>query len=180
MWKPVVGYEGYYEVSDLGQLRRVAAGRGAVAGRFVSTKRRNAKGYPVAELCVGDKKARIFLHRIVANAFLGPPPTDRHVVNHLDGIKTNCAASNLEWTTHAGNARHAADNGLLRPLRGEANGRAKLTAEQVEEIRRLKGSESQRDIAERFEVARSLVQRIHQGKAWAAEWPEDLRVREMP
>lgn len=175
MWKPVVGFEGFYEVSDDGFIRRVAAGKGAVSGRLISTKRLSCKGYPVAELCVNDRKRRMFLHRIVANAFHGRQPSLSHVVNHLDGVKKNCAAANLEWTTHAGNARHAVANGLHKPCRGESNGRAKLTGAQVLEIRSLKGVTSQRVIAAQFRVSRSLIQRINQGKVWV-----DLRVRQFP
>lgn len=143
MWKQIVGYEGYYEVSDAGLIRRVTGGQGAVAGRLLSTKRRSAKGY---------------------------------------GVKANCAANNLEWTTPKGNAEHAVASGLHRPCRGEANGRAKLQEVDVQQIRGLAGLMSQRDIAVRFGIARSLVQRIIQRKAWAsvAEWPEDLRVRQFP
>ena len=178
MWKRVIGYERHYEVSEHGEVRRVGSGRGAKCGRLISTKRKSAKGYRVAELCVNDVKHRMFLHRIVCQAFHGQPPTASHVVNHIDGVKANCNASNLEWVTAKENAEHAARIGLLRPMRGESNGRSKLTKRDVAEIRSLQGIVGARAIAIRFGVARSLVQRIHQGRAWA--WPEDLRVRELP
>lgn len=166
-WSPVVGFEVEYEVSDLGQFRRLGAGKGAHPGRDLSTKRRNAKGYVVVELSKGDTKQRFLAHQLVARAFLGAPGPEQ-IVNHLDGVKTNNAVSNLEWCTRAENNAHAAAHGLLRPVRGENNGRSKLTVGAVAEIRLLEGALSQREIARRYGVARSLVQRIHQGKAWAA------------
>lgn len=181
-WLPVPGFDGYYEVSDMGRFRRVMPGRGAQAMRSVSVGRRSAKGYAVVELCRADKKERFFAHQLVARAFLGGPPTAHHCVNHIDAIKTNNAVSNLEWVTRAENNAHAAELGLLRPRRGVANGRAKLTERNVMEIRALKGRATQREIAKTFGVTRTIVQRIHQGKAWKSlsTQPEDLRVRELP
>ncbi|MBN9517074.1 HNH endonuclease [bacterium] len=64
---------------------------------------------------------------MVAAAFFGPPPPG-HIVNHLDGRKNNDRLDNLEYTTHRGNARHAAALGLLRPNppagRAEPDGQA--------------------------------------------------------
>lgn len=128
-----------------------------------------------------DKKTRRLIHQLVAEAFLGKRPTDHHHPNHLDADKTNNRASNLEWATNAENNAHARSLGLIPAMRGENNGRSKLTADQVAEIRALKGRLGQRVIADRFGVARSMVQRIHQGKAWSSsEWPPDLRVRQFP
>lgn len=168
-WRPVHDYEGFYEVSDLGRFRRVGAGQGAVAGRLVSTGRRNAKGYVVIEFCRADQKRRLLAHQVVARAFIGEPPSPTHGVNHIDGVKTNNSATNLEWSTRAENNAHAKRIGLLRPLKGEANGRAKLTEADVAEIRLNPGGCSQRALAKRFGVARTLIQRIQQGKAWKPE-----------
>lgn len=166
LWHDVVGFENYYEVSAQGAFRRKAAGRGAVAGRTITTNRLNAKGYVVVEFSVKNTKARMFAHVAVAMAFLGPRPSPFHMVNHIDGNKQHNAIGNLEWCTAKENSQHASRIGLLRPNKGEANGRSKLTGHDVIAIRRLRGHVGQREIAKRFGVARSLIQRIHQGKAW--------------
>jgi hypothetical protein len=146
------------------------------------TGKKTKKGYLIVDLSVDDVKTRRLIHQLVAEAFLPPRPSVEHFPNHLDADKTNNNVENLEWATRAENNAHARRLGLVPSLRGEANGRSKLTAVQVDEIRAVRGHQSQRAIAARFSVARSLVQRIHQGRAWVdmAEWPADVRVREMP
>lgn len=171
-WLPVAGFEPFYEVSDEGKIRRNIAGH----FRMVSTERTNRKGYEVVEFCVNDEKTRQFVHRVVATAFHGKIPSVKHMVNHKDGNKRNNRADNLEWVTAKENTVHAWNSGLCKPMRGEMNGRSKLTAEQACEIRNLKGVIGAREIAKRFNVSRSTVQQIHQRK----KWPEDLRVQEFP
>ncbi len=171
-WKPVDGYRDLYSVSNLGRIRRDGAGRGAVAGRILTAKRKR-NGYRQVDLSRDDTKVRRLIHQLVAAAFLPPRPSPDHHPNHIDGNKANNVASNLEWATHAENAAHAARLGLTVRLVGERNGRAKLTAAQVNAIRALKGLLGQRELAKTYGVARSLVQRIHQGKAW---FPEVARV----
>jgi hypothetical protein len=172
-WRVIDGHPGY-SVSNLGRVRRDAAGRGAVAGRILTAKV-DKKGYGRVDLSLRDKKIRRLIHQLVAVAFLEPRPSPEHFPNHLDGVKLNNSAANLEWATRAENAAHASRLGLLARLKGERNGRARLTAEQVDEIRCLEGVVSQRQVAAKFGVSRTLVQRIHQGKAWVADDPRDLR-----
>lgn len=179
-WRPVVGWGEVYSVSSCGRIRRDIGGRGAIAGRILTIKR-NRKGYGYVDLSRGDSKTRRLVHQLVAAAFLPPRPSAAHHPNHLDAIKLNNHARNLEWASIAENNAHARAHGLIPALSGESNGRAKLTVEQVAQIRALRGVMGARAIANRFGVARSLVQRIHQGRAWTmAEWPEALRVRQFP
>lgn len=165
LWAPVGGYGGLYSVSNLGRIRRDGGGRGAVAGRILTPKA-TRKGYRHVDLSRGDVKTRRLIHQLVAGAFLGPRPSSAHHPNHLDGDKTNNAATNLEWATAKENSMHAVALGLYTPTKGEANGRAKLTERQVMDIRGLRGKLGQRLIAQRYEVSRTLVQRIHQGMLW--------------
>ena len=180
-WRPIPGYEGWYDASSLGRIRRVLACRGATAGRFL---RQAAQGeYLAVTLYRNDQRRKFGVHVLVASAFHGPRPSGL-IVNHKDTNKHNNRAENLEWVTYQRNAEHAAENGLHggRPLKGEDNPRAKLTAEQAREIRELKGQVGARVLAKRFGVSRSAIQFIHQGKHWAdpLEWPLDLRVRQFP
>lgn len=164
-WRPVVGWVGFYSISDCGRVRRDGAGRGAVVGRIL-THKRGHKGYAYIDLSRGDQKTRRLVHQLVAEAFLPPRPSHLHHPNHRDADKLNNHARNLEWTTAQENNAHARVLGLVPALCGERNGRAKLTTEQVGEIRVLRGVIGARAIAARFGIARSLVQRIHQGRAW--------------
>jgi hypothetical protein len=167
-WQPIVGFGGFYSVSDTGRVGRDAGGRGAVRHR-VLTPKRTAKGYRHVDLSIGDRKTRRLIHQLVAEAFLPPRPTPDHHPNHLDGDKTNNCAVNLEWATRAENAAHAAKLGLCARLKGESNGRCKLTTEQVREIRASRGFVGQRVLAAQFGVSRTLIQRIHQGLLWSEE-----------
>lgn len=95
-WKPVVGYEGLYEVSSLGRVRsRQGLLRQSLANR-----------YPSVHLSRDGKQATHRVHRLVASAFI-PNPDGRETVNHIDGDRTNNAALNLEWVTTSENVRHA-------------------------------------------------------------------------
>lgn len=165
VWKPVVGYELHYEVSNLGRVRRVMVARGATVGRIL--RDRNQNGYRAVQLCKDDVKRKIGLHIIVCEAFHGRRPLGK-VPNHIDLNKHNNHSDNLEWLTHLENVRHAVALGACggRPMPGAENPRAKLTVEQVAEIRALKGVLGARRIAERFGVSRSAIQFIHQGKHW--------------
>lgn len=110
-WRPVVGWEGWYEVSSLGRVRRVRAAMGTYPMRILRTPT-GGEGYPEVTLWRLGKHSTMCVHVLVALAFLGPRP-QRHQVNHKDGHKTNNHRMNLEWTTHQGNAHHALATGLL-------------------------------------------------------------------
>lgn len=106
-WRPAKGLEGFYEVSDLGRLRRIAPGKNAKIG---SIRRLSVapNGYASATVFLGDKTPRtVHLHRLVALTFLGDPPPGKPQVNHKNGVKTDNRASNLEWVSQSENMRHA-------------------------------------------------------------------------
>lgn len=113
IWKPVIGYEGLYEVSNLGRLKRVAAARGTQIGHILKPAK-DKKGYLRTRIADIKGSARtVKLHRLVAQAF-HPNPFYWPEVNHLDANKQNNNASNLEWCTGLQNSKHASENGLLK------------------------------------------------------------------
>lgn len=108
----------------------------------------------------------------MAIAFI-PNPLELPCVNHLDGDKTNSAVSNLEWTTHSGNVRHARDAGLCYYPNvfddgASSSGREKLTREQVEYIRSVYRPYDKefgaRPLARRFGLDHSNIRRIASGR----------------
>ena len=104
-WLPVPEWEGYYEVSDDGQVRsldRVVNGR-LRRGRLLSTKP-SVVGYPRVALTRGSKPTHTYVHTLVLAAFAGPRP-DGMEACHGDGDRTNNTASNLRWDTRAENAK---------------------------------------------------------------------------
>lgn len=106
-WKDVPGYEGRYQVSDLGRVR------GVISGKVLQPNEQNS-GYHIVHLYTGGRGTRRpkLIHRLVALAFL---PGDVTEVNHKDGVKTHNAATNLEWVSHSENGLHAFATGLRLP-----------------------------------------------------------------
>lgn len=98
VWKPVVGFEGVYEVSSLARVRRVKAAQGTRPGHIL-TGFVDRKGYRQVRL--SGKFARV--HRVVAEAFHGP--SDLPMVRHIDGDPSNNLPGNLSFGSSLENAR---------------------------------------------------------------------------
>lgn len=158
-WLPVVGYEGWYEVSDHGRVRRVARGSRTRPG-FVLAPRPTRQGYrQVALFRYGQRRDRK-VHQLVLESFIGPCPRG-HECNHQDGDKANNCLGNLEWATPKANAQHAIRLGLRTGTHTP-----RLTWPQVVEIRRLAGLEPVEMTAARFGVSESTVYAIRSGRTW--------------
>lgn len=111
-WKPVKGYDGIYEVSDLGRVRSLDRVITLNTGRVVPITGRimkpgkHYKGYLKLMLSNGSGRERCaFIHRLVAEAFI-PNPSGLPEFNHKDEDKANNRADNLEWCNHETNSRH--------------------------------------------------------------------------
>lgn len=163
-WRPVIGWEGWYEVSDHGRIRRVGGGRGAKVGRIIAHWP-TEEGYHRVRLTRDDCPKWFLVHRLVLEAFVGPCP-EGLVCNHWDGDKDNNRPANLEWTTQRENNDHAFRTGLRRMPAGEKNAAAKITPEVVAEIRRLAGIEVHRVTAGRYGISQTQVSRIRRGESW--------------
>ena len=165
IWKDVVGYEGLYQVSNMGRVKRVAGGHGATPG-LVLKPWLDKYGYLTVGLCRDRKRAHARVHRLVAEAFLGQAPSPEHEANHKNGIKTDNRVENLEWVTPLENNMHAAENGLK--ARGEAHGSARLTEDDVKEIRRLHaaGQRTQAELGEMFGVSQATISAIVRRETW--------------
>lgn len=99
VWKPVVGDEEHYKVSNLGRVMSVKYG--------VLKPQVNNHGYLYVYLKLGGR-GKSYIHRLVAEAFVrNSSPGVNIVVNHIDFDPQNNRADNLEWTTHKGNVHHS-------------------------------------------------------------------------
>lgn len=167
-WKDVVGYEGWYQVSSLGNVRRVKMGRG-VPRRNSLKHRINHKGYASVVLCrvIDGKSTQInrFVHHLVAEAFIALRPSSDHQINHKDGDKINNCPQNLQWVTNAENMRHSWRM-ALRTNFGQNNHTSKLTEKDVYEIISLKGKVSQRQLSKKYGVGLNQIKGIHRGISW--------------
>lgn len=115
-WLEIEGFEGYYEVSSLGNIRsidRLVKKRGHLVPQYSKyiTKTLNYNGYYKVTLCKEGKKFTKRLHRLVALAFI-KNPKEKPQVNHKNGIKTDNRVVNLEWVTASENLYHAVKHGL--------------------------------------------------------------------
>lgn len=108
-WRDVVGFEGYYKVSNTGKVFSIRS------NRLLVCKPKHT-GYNDVELNLGGKPYYKRVHRLVAEAFLGPAPPGKNLVNHDDGNKLNNCVYNLEWCNDKENIDHAIRNGLGLPV----------------------------------------------------------------
>ena len=158
-WKPIsrLGPGGRYEISSYGRVRNMESGAYMKVGALLG-------GYPsVGVRGVDGKPKRLLIHRILAEEFI-PNPHNLPEVNHIWGDKLDFDLYNLEWVTSSGNKRHALETGLKPVLYGLKHGNARITDEQVEQIRALKGTMSHQKIADMFGIARQTVSGILSGK----------------
>ena len=157
-WRDIEGYEGRYQVSNYGRVK--------------SFKRKNAKilkplfqpsGYMF--ICFSEKNnvQRFYIHILVARSFLSNPE-HKPEVNHIDGHTFNCCTDNLEWVTPSENAIHAFKIGLRKLNEEHAN--AKLTNEQVKQIRENTGHLTISQLAEKFGINNSTIERAQLGKTY--------------
>lgn len=117
-WIPVVGFEGIYEVSSLGRVQsldRIVLGKRTRFFKGQELKQRLARGgYPTVQLRNANA-GRIFpaiaVHRLMALAFLGPPPDGCDRVCHINDDKTDNRVENLMWGNASINGHHAVVNG---------------------------------------------------------------------
>lgn len=119
-WKPVLGYEGLYEVSNFGRVRSLPRNttKGKVRGLSSHTF-----GYPQVLLSKDGNKSMRTVHQLVLEAFIGPRPKDMEC-RHLDGSPTNNNLKNLKWGTSSENKKDMVSHGTA--MWGENNGNAKL------------------------------------------------------
>ena len=109
VWKPVVGYEGKYEVSNFGRVKSLNVG--GHGGVKIMKVRVTYRGYAYVDLAQNGKYKKENVHRLVCSAFKRPPVGNEQV-NHIDGNKLNNVPENLEWCTPSENIRHAFRTGL--------------------------------------------------------------------
>lgn len=172
MWKPVKGYEGFYEVSNTGKVRSLD--RVDKLGRFKKGKELsscdNGNGYQVVNLKVNGTQKMMTVHKLVAQAFI-ENPNNLPEVNHKDGDKSNNRVGNLEWCTHSENAKHAHATGLNHSQKGVHNVNSKLTESDVDFIRKnykpYDKEFSFAALARKFGVSETTIKYCARGKSYA-------------
>jgi hypothetical protein len=178
-WKEVgwlAGYRGVLEVSDAGRVKRrsyVYEAKGRY-GQLMTIHKPDivyatclsGSGYPELAIQLAGKRRKMHVHILVARAFV--PGYARHLcVNHINGVKTDNRAENLEWVTLSRNTEHQWEIGLVN-LRGDSHPSRKLSSGKVRIIRDLlRLGATANSLAVLLEVSPSLIDKIRDGKRWA-------------
>lgn len=180
-WRPIPAWEGLYEVSDRGRVKSCARVISQVS-RWGAPVERRWPEWIMQPVKVGNglylavqlsdasegRKALSRVSRLVLLAFVGQPPSAEHEAAHGNGDRHDNRLENLRWATPKENTSDKFVHGTV--LARERNPAARITAEQVEELRRLyrQGGVRQVDLAARFGIAQTQVSRILRNESWAS------------
>lgn len=152
-----------YSVSNLGAVR---------ADGILMKLQHNTQGYLYVDIWEEGKRTQPQVHRLVATLFVDNPE-NKPTVNHINGVKADNTAQNLEWATWSENLKHAYDTGL-NP-RGSGKPNAKLTEADIPIIREMlvSGCRNQ-EVADLFGVSSGTISEIRFGRSWAHVFGEPL------
>jgi phosphomannomutase len=164
VWKDIVGYVGLYQVSNLGNVKsldKICGGRkGIVKGKPIATQD-NGRGYINVCLNKDGQAKRVYVHRLVAEAFL-PKENLKDCVNHKDGNKANNNLDNLEWVTRSENMQHAYSNGLAKQY--ERSGTKNPAARVVIDIESGVFYETMKEVSELYKISVSYLSSMLNGR----------------
>jgi hypothetical protein len=119
-WKNISGYEKFYQVSNLGNVRSIertfvnSRGEKRTLASGAVKAHENSKGYLKVRLWGLSKRKSFYVHRLVGLAFV-ENIHNKEQINHIDGVKSNNKVENLEWATASENNKHAIATGLNLP-----------------------------------------------------------------
>ena len=161
IWKDILGYEGHYQISNLGNVKRFTKYKSNIL-----KPRINKRGYVQIILCKNNCAKTFRLHRIIAESFI-PNPYKKLQVNHINGVRHDNKVENLEWVTQNENMKHAFENRLAVALKGESQPNSKLKEIQVLDIKeRIKKRESNISIAKLYNVSMETISNIKRNRTW--------------
>lgn len=172
-WKSVKGYEGFYEVSEDGQVRRIKGRQGKLPAIIKPFKKHDNGEYTYNQVrltCMELGKREIAaVHRLVAMAFL-PNPLNLRCVNHKDFNPKNNHYSNLEWCTQRYNVQYSRKAGRYADnyWKGKRSPNAKLNEQQVADIKALYETRqiSQEALSKQFGISKRTIWRIVNGLSY--------------
>ena len=159
VWKPVVNYEGLYEVSNKGNVKSLNFARSG--SEKILKARVNSNGRLFTTLSKNKKKKHYTIHSLVAQAFIGERPKGYDVC-HIDGDKCNNNLKNLKYDTRS-------QNNIDIYRYGSKNPNGKLSPDEVIELRKMyaTGKYTHKDLAEIFKVNQSNISKIINGKTFS-------------
>lgn len=177
VWKDIPGYEGFYQVSNIGRVKsldRVVIDRNGRHMKYkgvLLTPQYNEFGYQKIMLMMSRKGRTFKIHQLVAMTFI-ENKENHPCVNHKDGNKENNSVDNLEWCTFGENNKHAYEIGLKIPYNrdGERNPKSKFSNSEVEYIRnshkRNGGQFGTMYFARKYGVHKDTITNLIKGKTY--------------
>jgi hypothetical protein len=154
-WK-VIPFFTAYEVSDLGRVKRRST-------HYIRSPYVGASGYPMVLLSLRERRENHLVHRLVARAFLGEPPTSEHEVAHGNGNRRDNRLENLRWATPKENGEDKVLHGSTAC--GERNGNARLPNDDAEALLAdRRAGLTQRALAKKYGISQAQVWNIVHGK----------------
>jgi hypothetical protein len=159
-WRPVDGYDGLYEISNLGRIKSLRSRTPKILVQDIGPR-----GYLQIKIRKpGSRRGSQPVHRLVLSAFAGPRPSGMGA-RHINGKKVDNRIGNLCWGTPVENHSDKVKHGTAQV--GDKHHSAKLTAPAVAEIRQLAGAGmSQREIAKMFGVSQPAVGYVVRRDTW--------------
>lgn len=170
IWKDIKGFEGLYQVSNFGRVKRLAHAVKTIKGQRnlgEQIKKQSVRkdGYMCVSIRKEGERFGFLVARLVAIHFI-ENPEGKSEVNHISGDKSDNNVANLEWTTRKENAQHAMRTGLMPT--GEGHGMSKLKEFEVKEMRELysMGNVSTGELGKKYNVSYKNVWLIVTNRAW--------------
>lgn len=119
VWKPIIGYEGLYEISNIGRVKSLNKVRvnGVWYNEKIIRPKPNKDIYHRVELSKNGKRRIIGVHQLIGWSFI-PNPENKPNINHKNGIRNDNRVENLEWCTQKENIQHAWRTGLSKSRKG--------------------------------------------------------------
>ena len=172
VWKDIEGFEGWYKVSNLGNVKSLdrivtySDGRRYKykGKRIALTPNLNRSGYLYVTLVRNGMRKNFKVHRLVAETFI-PNIDNKPHVNHIDGDKTNNSVGNLEWVTPKENIEHAVKMGLIKA--GADSHMSRFTQDEVNYMRKAyRDGIRQSELAKEFNTNDSTIFQILKRKTY--------------
>ena len=166
VWKDIKGYEGYYQISNLGRVKSLfrivphkLKGKKTIPEKILK-QCISSPGYYATVLTKNSKGKSTRIHRLIAFHFIANPE-NKPEINHKKTIKTDNRIENLEWVTRKENIAHAIRHGLWE---NNLKSRAKLTIKEVKEIRKSKLT--RKEIATKYNVSIYAIKDVQNYYTW--------------